>query len=171
MPSNSKLFYWDACIFLAWLKNEERSEGEMEGLTRLVEEVEKNKYPVITSVITITEILPKRSGKEVVAKFRKLFQRSNFRMINIDERIATKASKIRDHYLEKAKKEKINSIKLGDGIHLATAIIYNVSEFHTFDGSHKKPGLLGLNGDVAGYPLVIEKPNSNQITFDGELLT
>ena len=171
MPSNSKLFYWDACIFLAWLKNEKRPAGEMDGLTDLVDEVQKKNFHVITSVISITEILPERTGNDVAANFKKLFQRTNFRMIAVDERIATKASEIRDFYLKKAKIDKVESISLPDAIHLATAITFNVSIFHTFDGSHKKLGLLDLNGDVAGYPLVIKKPDSDQSNFFRELVT
>ena len=89
MPNNPKLLYWDSCIFLAWLKEEKRAEGEMAGLKSVVREIEKKNFSVVTSVITITEILPVCSGADVVTKFGKLFQRSNFRLINVDERIAS----------------------------------------------------------------------------------
>ena len=168
MPSNPRLLYWDSCIFLAWLKDEERAEGEMAGLISIVREVEKKNFSVITSVITIAEILTGRSGEGVVTEFRKLFQRSNFQMINVDERIAAKASEIRKHYIEKAEREKGSSIRFADSLHLATAITLEVSRFHTFDGSHEKRGLLDLNGDVAGYPLVIEKPGTAQKEFGFE---
>ena len=167
MPIDPKLLYWDSCIFLAWLKDEKRLEGEMAGLASIAMEVEKGNFSVITSVITIAEILAVRSGKEVVKEFRKLFDRSNFRMINVDERIATKAGEIREHRIKKADSEKTSSIKFADSFHLATAITLEVSRFHTFDGSSpEKPGLLDLNGDVAGYPLIIEKPGTAQQEFD-----
>lgn len=168
MPNNPKLLYWDSCIFLAWLKDEDRPEGEMAGLASIAREVEKKNFSVITSVITIAEILTGRSGEEVVAEFRKLFQRSNFQLMNVDERIAAKASEIRNHYIEEAKREEVSSIRFADSLHLATAITSRVSRFHTFDGSHEKRGLLDLNGDVAGYPLVIEKPGTAQKEFDFE---
>ena len=168
MPNNPKLLYWDSCIFLAWLKDESRPGDEMAGLGSIAREIEKKNFSVITSVITIAEILTGRSSEEVVTEFGKLFQRSNFQMINVDERIATKASEIRNHYIEKAKREKGSSIRFADSLHLATAITSRVSRFHTFDGSHEKRGLLDLNGDVAGYPLVIEKPDTAQKEFDFE---
>ena len=32
MPGPSTLYYWDTCLFLAWLKDEERKVGEMDGV-------------------------------------------------------------------------------------------------------------------------------------------
>ena len=111
MPNNPKLLYWDSCIFLAWLKDERRPGDEMAGLGSIAREIEKKNFSVITSVITIAEILTGRSSEEVVTEFGKLFQRSNFQMINVDERIATKASEIRKHYIEKAEREKVKYYK------------------------------------------------------------
>ena len=128
-------------------------------LSRRIDAVDVQVLPII---FRLTE------SEEVVADFRKLFQRSNFQMINVDERIAAKASEIRNHYIEKAKREKGPSIRFADSLHLATAITSGASRFHTFDGSHEKRGLLDLNGDVAGYPLVIEKPGTAQKEFDFE---
>ena len=128
-------------------------------LSRRIDTVDVQVLPII---FRLTE------SEEVVADFRKLFQRSNFQMINVDERIAAKASEIRNHYIEKAKREKGSSIRFADSLHLATAITSGASRFHTFDGSHDKRGLLDLNGDVAGYPLVIEKPGTAQKEFDFE---
>ena len=168
MPNKPRLLYWDSCIFLAWLKDENRAEGEMSGLMSVVREIEKKKFSVITSVITITEVLPVSSGPEVITKFKELFQRSNFQMINVDERIASKASEIRNHYVTESKQGKRQSLGFADILHLATAINIEASIFHTFDGSGEKQGLLDLNGDVAGYPLVIEKPSTAQKEFDFE---
>ncbi|MCY3986249.1 MAG: hypothetical protein OXF23_04295, partial [Candidatus Dadabacteria bacterium] len=106
MPNKPKLLYWDSCIFLAWLKDEKRAEGEMSGLISVIREIEKKKFSVTTSVITITEVLPVSSGPQVVMNFKKLFQRSNFQMINVDERVASKASEIRNHYVKEAKERK-----------------------------------------------------------------
>ncbi|MGA8866223.1 MAG: hypothetical protein WB510_04605, partial [Candidatus Sulfotelmatobacter sp.] len=48
-----------------------------------------------------------------------------------------------------------------DAIHLATAVLYKADEFQTMDGLDKKgkpKRVLGLNGDVGGYPLFITQP-------------
>ena len=76
-------------------------------LVSVIREIEKKKFSVTTSVITITEVLPVSSGPQVVMNFKKLFQRSNFQMINVDERVASKASEIRNHYVKEAKEKTI----------------------------------------------------------------
>jgi hypothetical protein len=58
-----------------------------------------------------------------------------------------------------------------DSIRLATAIIFNAEEFHTFDGSggKKRNGdLLPLSGNVAGHRLKICVPYADE---QGSLLT
>jgi hypothetical protein len=42
---------------------------------------------------------------------------------------------------------------VGWSFHLATAIVYRVDEFHTFDsgGSGKSLGLLSVSGNVGGH--------------------
>ena len=32
MPGDAPTYYWDSCLFLAWLKDEERIVGEMDGV-------------------------------------------------------------------------------------------------------------------------------------------
>jgi hypothetical protein len=37
MPGNSPLYYWDTCLFLAWLKDVERNLGEMDGVRETID--------------------------------------------------------------------------------------------------------------------------------------
>ena len=166
MPSDPKVIYWDTCIFLAWLKGENRPEGEMADLMNVVREIDKKNFHLVTSVITKAEILFNRSGEGVATKFNDLFKRSNIKMINVDERIATKASEIREYYIEKSIREGKPSLGFADVLHLATAVTLNAFAFHTFDGGNRKRGLLELSGDVAGFPLTIEKPHAGQRELD-----
>ena len=55
-----------------------------------------------------------------------------------------------------------------DAIHRATAILYRVTEFHTFDhdGNAKLLGSLPLSGNVGGYRLTICKPVARFPEFD-----
>lgn len=36
MAGDSPLYYWDTCLFLAWIKDEERPTGEMDGVAKLL---------------------------------------------------------------------------------------------------------------------------------------
>lgn len=84
--------------------------------------------------------------------------------MDVNPRVSEKSHFIRDYYDQKG-------IKLSspDTIQLATAIIFNAEEFHTFDGSGKKRNgdLLPLSGNVAGHKLKICVPYAQQ----GSLLT
>ena len=167
MPNNPKIVYWDSCIFLAWLKNENRPEGEMANLMNVVQEIENGNLHLITSVITKAEVLLKRSGEGVADKFNTLFKRSNIDIVNVDERIATRAGEIREHYIEESETDKKPPLGFADTFHLATAIVLNASEFHTFDAGKKEDrGLLDLSGNVAGFPLTIKKPSTVQLVLD-----
>ena len=166
MTSDSRIIYWDTCIFLAWLKNEKRPGVEMAGLVSIAHEITKGNFHLITSVTTMAEVLFNRSGKGIADRFKNLFKQSNVDAINIDERIATKAGEIREYYIEASKKDGKPALGFADALHLATAIVQEATVFHTFDDSDKNHrGLLGLNNNVAGHPLVIEKPSTNQGVF------
>ena len=139
----------------------------MAGLVSVANEITTGKLHLITSVTTMVEILDVRSGKGTASRFYDLFKRSNVDAINIDERIATKAGEIRQYYITQSSTDKKPALGFADVLHLATAIVQKATVFHTFDGGNKRQrGLLDLNGNVAGHPLPIEKPQTEQDGFD-----
>jgi len=167
MPKNSrKTYYWDSCAFIAWLDGGKGHPAEViAGLGEIAKEVTENKANLCTSVITEPEILKGKLTTDQTTRFENLFKRRNVIQINMDSRIAKKASEIRDHYNSRGVK-----ISTPDSIHLATAIIYQVDEFDTLDGAGERPrrnDLLPLNGDVAGYPLHIRIPTGQPTLFSG----
>ena len=157
MPGRLPIVYWDSCVFIAWLKDEDRASGEMAGLHSVAKEVYANKKAIITSVQTQTEILESKIGHEEYARFEAFLNRSNVQVINVDGRIANLAMKIRDHYSQQDVK-----IETPDATHLATAILYKAPTFHTFD----EDDLIPISGNVAGHNLKIEKPSGKQLGFD-----
>jgi|KBSSwiStaDraftv2_1062776.scaffolds.fasta_scaffold223148_6 predicted nucleic acid-binding protein len=153
MPKTKPKYYWDANIFIAWLKNEKRKAGEMEGLAEIVWMVERNQAVMVTSVVSKSEVLQSTLPLQVQKLFSQIFQRPNLVLVDFSDRIADLAGAIRDFYKQQGKK-----IKLGDAQHLATAIAYQVDEFHTFD----EDDLIPLSGSVAGHRLIICKPKGTQ---------
>jgi len=153
----TKLIYWDSCIFLAWLKDEDRPEGEMDGVYECVEGVERNTVRLITSVLTRTEVLEADLDDHTRNLYSQLLKRRNVQLVDNDLRVSNLAREIREYYREKP------SLKTDDAIHLATAIHYRADAFYTFDeGKHGGRSLLSLNGNVAGYPLKVCKPEVTQ---------
>src|SRR5204863_497117 len=76
-----------------------------------------------------------------------------------DPRIASLLADIKSFCRKLNSKDGRGELTDFDATHLATAIHYRASAFHTFDnGGRRARGLLELNGNVAGYPLVICKP-------------
>jgi predicted nucleic acid-binding protein len=151
--------YLDSCIIIAWIQNEIRPDQEMEGVEYCINRISNNEIKAITSVNTLTEILPGTFPPGAYDLFmRTISKRRNFEFVGTDIRIPIRAQEIRDYY--QSMNKKINS---PDAIHLATAIHYRVDAFYTFDDKH----LLPLTGNVAGYNLIICKP---PLSSQGRLL-
>jgi predicted nucleic acid-binding protein len=162
MPGKKKI-YWDANVFLAWLKNEQQwGAAIMGGIEDTVRKVHNNEAVLFTSTMTQTEIFESRLNHAAKEKWEGVFKRKNVKMISVDQRIGALGSHIRDYY--NRKKMQIAS---PDAIHLATAIIYKADEFHTLDGAGKKQrstDLLKLGTKIAGrYNLLICKPEGPQL--------
>ena len=162
MPGSNPLYYWDTCLFLAWLKDEERSRGEMDGVRETIERSRRREVKIMTSVVTLVEVLSGRIPVGMDKLFADLLKRIN--KVGVDSRVATIAHDLRNHYAQKGGK----TLSTTDAIHLATAVLYRVDEFHTFDedGSSRSLGLLPLSGDVGGHKLRICKPVAQNPQLD-----
>lgn len=162
-------YYWDTCLFYAWLKNEDRPPEDMAGLDFILQENKQRKNVIFTSTITIAELLQGKIDEEAEARFQEALQRSNLVTIDVDPPIAEEARRIRDFYFNE-NGQTGKTVCTPDAIHLATAIIYRADEFHTFDGKDKKDcmGLTPLSGNVAGTNLTITKPIEREPQFDFE---
>lgn len=161
MKAGKPIIYWDTSVFLAWIKNEDRPNREMDGVNNVATQIHKDHVILLTSTITTGEILDSTLNELARQRFTDLFKRKNFQRASADERVMELTSKIRDYYQQQKDVDQLPTLTTPDAIHLATAILYGASEFHTFDENNekrKRRALLPLNGNVAGYPLVICKP-------------
>ncbi len=165
--SEIPLFYWDTCVIIAWLKNEDREPTEMNGLHDVAEKIDTNKARLITSVLTTAEVLKCTLTNEANQIWENLFQRRNCMMIDTDDRIWKLSNEIRNYYQIQKEQTGLNTVTTPDAIHLATAIIYEADEFHTFDeyNTNKRRALIPLNGNVAGHNLIICKPSLPQLSL------
>lgn len=155
MPGNNPpIYYWDTCLFLAWLKDEERKTGEMDGVRDIIQRMKRRDAKVITSVLTTVEVLAAKIPVGIDSPFKDLLKRVNRQSMDI--RVASLAHDLRNHYATLDR-----SLKAPDAIHLATAIHYRVDELHTFDDQ-----LLSLSGNIGGHKLIICKPETKAPQLD-----
>ena len=166
--AGSDLLYWDSCVFIAWLKNEFRPTGEMNGIRDIVEKTKAREVSIITSALTYAEVTEAKVGAGVMNMFDDLFKRRNMSRPPVDMRVARLARDLRDYYATRTEEYNGKTLSVPDAIHLATAILYRATAFHTFDRKNRNGtlGLLPLSGNVAGHGLVISKPETKQISLD-----
>lgn len=162
MPGSSPLYYWDTCLFLAWLKDEERNLGEMDGVRESIDRCRRREVKIMTSVLTSVEVLAARIPVGMDTHFAGLMKRIS--RVSVDTKVASLADDLRNHYAQKGGKK----LSTPDAIHLATAVHYRADEFHTFDevGGRQTLGLIPLSCDVGGHKLTICKPVARHPELD-----
>lgn len=175
MAAPLDIYYWDSCIFYEHLRDEPVSGSKKIAIGELLIDNEQKRNRICTSVFTHLEVLPKKIPLDREAEYLGLFSSQFFYDIEVDRNILSLAREIRDYYYRDAIGDvKAKVMSTGDSIHLATAIIHDVTEFHTRDGKTKGGNvpLIGLpeaspNGLVCGkYKLKIVSPEAEQ----GDLL-
>ncbi len=169
MATGKPQFYWDTACLIAWITDEKRKDpAEMAGLAEVVDMVDRGKALIITSVLWRAEVL---NGSMTPAQRKRLedaFDPRSLVELDINSRVMALAGEIRDMQRNSTKKDVMKNVRVPDAIHLASAIYYEATEFHTFDGSGNggKGKLLTLDGSVAGHRLKICTPKAEQLRFE-----
>jgi len=164
--SQKKIFYWDTCIFIAYLNGDVPSEaGHKEFLPdidKLVQENMKGENIIVTSQISVVEVIHTLEDPDQEEKFLKLFNGRGVQSYDVDPRVASKAREIRFHFHKNEPGGK-KPIATPDAIHLATAAILKVDEMHTFDdGRRDRNSLLALSEHPFLKKLKIVRPRVEQ---------
>lgn len=133
--AGKRCIYWDACIFIAWIRNEVRHDPrDLDGIAYFVGEWEASRLVIVTSTITRTEVLDSSLNAEQAAKFRLLMRRSAIQVEAVTGPVADLSHDLRNFYASPR-------LTTPDAIHVATAIAADCDTLHTFDGvdpSNKK---------------------------------
>ena len=140
--------YWDSDCFLGWLQAED---DKVEACRQVLNLAAKGELEIITSALTIAEVLHLRGHEPISSDKRQqviaFFKRSYIIPVSITRRIAEDSRDlVWDHGIDPK-----------DALHVATAIKAKVDVFNTFD----RP-LIDKSLKVGSPKLLIEAPKVAQ---------
>lgn len=140
--------YLDACIFIELLQ---KSRPErLEQCEELWKSAKKGTVEVVTSTLTITEVFKppgERLNDDDSRVILEFFEDAAIHIRTLDRRTAEEAHRIARQY----------NLSCNDAVHIATAVLHQVSAFYTYDGMKgKRKGLLKHDGKIQS--LRIETP-------------
>jgi predicted nucleic acid-binding protein len=149
--------YWDACVFISLFDGGKgRTVEELDNLNFWAQVIDDKEAFVHTSLLTLTEVLDARieGGLNPVQyeAFDKFVHSQHVELYEVGLGAIKGAKSFREQSINQGLRPKL---RVPDAIHLATAaIITGCTEFHTFDGSGSKPGLIHLDGQFIGVPKI-----------------
>ena len=117
--------YFDACTFLAWLKDEKE---RADVIATIFEDAEKGNLKIVTSALSIAEVLNLQGFKSPIPKeqrdaVRGLFANKWIIPKGVNRRLAEIAQELVWEH----------GVKPKDGVHVATAMVYGIQTFYTYD--------------------------------------
>ena len=165
MAGGKTFVYWDACVFIAFLKGDKPAAEIKEGIRYWSDRARSGKVTLVTSTLTITEVVrfhhqdkyrmftefmrrhvTRRAADHIVCQRAHAF-RDHFTELGLREHEARKALAEEEARIALERKQKVvkplpvkapRKLATQDAIHLATATIYDCVAFHTFDGESQR---------------------------------
>lgn len=139
-----ELIYWDSDAFLGWLQAEA---GKVDLCQGTIERAETGECALITSALTLAEVLWLRGGPKIPAdkaeKLGRFFRRSFIKVRPVTRSIAEAAQDVVWNH----------GVRPKDAIHVATAIDAQLGCMETFDEA-----LIARSGGIGNPALIIRKP-------------
>src|ERR1019366_6204846 len=94
--SKALVYYWDACVYLAWLRDEEASKSSLPSMKEIIRLNKERSNMIITSTITIIEVLESKLTADQEKAFRECFKSPKHALYDVDPPIADRARELRD---------------------------------------------------------------------------
>lgn len=140
MTNSAKGVYWDACVWLGLINQEA---DKVDRCQHVISLARAGELQIWTSALSLAEVYKKNCGngssgiESINDKAFESYIEQEFLMVaQVDFEVGTMARRLlRQHGRLR---------KPADAIHLATAVVYDLDEFHTFD----EDNLIVLNGSV-----------------------
>jgi predicted nucleic acid-binding protein len=119
--------YWDACAFLGWLRSED---DKWEGCRRVLDAAERGDVLIVTSALTIAEVLHTKGKERIPAEHQEkveAFFRHEYIVVRTLERGTAEFAR---------RLVWAHGIEPKDAVHVATALVAKgVDRMHTTDGT------------------------------------
>lgn len=157
--SSPKRIYWDACVWIALIKQETVTlkngtvEKRYARCREIIAMAEKGAIEIVTSAFTIAEVCKSSEVKESgVDNLPTFFDKSYILLVPVDKTVGVKAQGMQT--------SGIAGLKPPDAIHLASAHRAKVDEMHSYDSD-----LLNLDEKITGQngqPIRICKPGDDK---------
>jgi len=157
MATSASRVAWDSCTWIAHIQRERilgpdgktvvEDRGAM--CRPVLDAAERGVIEIVVSAIALVEVLARNRTSGIDdQRVRDLFDNDYILLVNVDKQLGDFARRLMlaGH----------PGLKPPDAIHLATACVANVDEFHTFDD--RLLALDGVFGRLDGTRLVIKKP-------------
>jgi predicted nucleic acid-binding protein len=133
-------YYWDACAWIALIQQEP---NRFESLKYVIDEARAGRAEIWTSLFTLAEVYKRPCDGEQKSllpqqdqNFEDYILQGFVERVQVDYDVGVLARRLLRLYPEIQKPQ--------DGIHLATALLNNVDELHTYD----RENLIGLSDKI-----------------------
>lgn len=131
MPEPAR-FYWDACAWIAYIQKEmpgpdsSFTEPRYEMCRTVLQQADAGTVEIATSAYTLAEVCkvakdPTSPGVDLAAFFNQRY----ILLMNVDKQVGLRAQNLQ--------MAGVGKLSPQDAVHLASALIANVSVLHTFD--------------------------------------
>ena len=136
--------YWESSVFISRIQ---RTPGRIDILRRITDRAERGEIVIVMSALTLAEVarvddtlLPEEQEQRIVDFFE-----NPYLIVRQLDRIGAERTRaiVRQH----------PGLRAPDAVHVASALLSNVSVLHTYDR-----GILRRNGLIGAPPLRIEEP-------------
>lgn len=148
-------YYWDACVWIELITQSDNGD-RFKRCSHIFSKAQKGEVELWTSTFTLTEVYKRKCNSDFKTlpkskddKFEAFFKSGLVKPILLDIQVAQVARRLCREHLALRKPQ--------DAVHIASCIVYNVGELHTFD----QKDLIKLNEQIPlenGKFLKITKP-------------
>jgi len=151
-----KIYYWDSSVFCAFF---EKEPDRVDSVEQFLEEAESGEVIIVTSFITITEVLKIDGAKPATAAARRniprFFQKDYFKWVEFDRSVAEAS---RDLMWDHA------GLKSKDAVHIASAAKLVNSHKVELDAVHSYDKIFTkLSGKIKGLTCPMSEPVPTQM--------